>query len=558
MIGRLLSRMRQLGDDPVLRRWLLLRAFRQVKPGETGQDHRRPDWLDGIPLPEARAGAGAAWREIAGGEPAAPLGLDLLAMRATVRPGDATALFTLDDGDLETRLYLHRFAWIGQLGDGDAVWFRALWSAWKADWLDSVDSWVWHPYTAAERAINLMRAARRFGAPEPAAGFADAIAAHAPRIAARLEYAGEIQTSNHLANNGRGLYLIGLGCNMDGAAATGFAILEHEGVRLFLPSGFLREGSTHYHLLVTANYLECYVAARDAGRGDEAKALLAICRKPAAVAMEIMSAGRLPLIGDISPDETPDATMSRITALRESAPEAFERTCDTGALLRDGLMHRGFGEFDGFWHAAPGGWAPMPGHGHQDVGSAELSWRGVPLFVDPGRGRYGETGDAALYRSAERHGGLTLDGHAPYPPNRPYYDDAFRYRVCGPAPILQAGSDVAEIRFSGYVRISGLNEVMRRWEFSGDGFRLADRVAGHRETRICRRFITPWPVRLEEGAAIISHPEADIRLAPAEGDIMVTPVEIWRAYGRSETGRCIEIACSAKLPWTGAVEVRPV
>ena len=96
-----------------------------------------------------------------------------------------------------------------------------------------------------------------------------------------------------------------------------------------------------------------------------------------------------------------------------------------------------------------------------------------------------------------------------------------------------------------------------RRRVSGDGFRLTDRVAGHRETLVRRRFITPWPIRLEAGAVIISHPEGEIRLAPTEGDIMVTPVEIWHAYGRSETGRCIEIACRAKLPWTGAVEVRP-
>jgi hypothetical protein len=557
MLRRLHSRLRQLVHDPVLRRWLLARLFRRVEAGETGLNHRRPDWLAGIEPVESSAGTGAAWQEIAGGVPGTPLTLDVLAMRTMVPPDDAGALFRLDDGDLETRLYLHRFAWVDQLGDADAVWFRVLWEAWKADWLDSDDSWVWHPYTAAERAINLMRAATRFGAPEAAAAFADCLAAHAPRIAARFEYAGEVQTSNHFANNGRGLYLVGQACNMPNAAETGYEILAHEGARLFRPSGFLREGSTHYHLLVCANYLDCYIAARDAGREDEAKKLLAICRKPAAVAMELLSAGHLPLIGDISPDETPEMTAKRIARFRDTAPEVFERACDARLLLRDGLMHRAFGDFEGFWHAAPGGWPPMPGHGHQDAGSFDMCWRGQPLFVDPGRGAYGEDGDSALYRSARRHSSLTLDGHDPYPPNRPYYDDAFRYRVCGPAPILQAGSDVAEIRFSGYVRFSGLNEVMRRWEFSDKGFRLVDRVAGHRETAIMRRFVTPWPVRLEAGAAIISHPQGDIRLAPAEGDIMVTPVEIWRAYGRSETGRCIEIACRGKLPWTGIVEVHP-
>ena len=75
--------------------------------------------------------------------------------------------------------------------------------------------------------------------------------------------------------------------------------------------------------------------------------------------------------------------------------------------------------WSGLWFLSPEGWSPMPGHGHQDAGGFEVHWKDTPLFVDVGRGAYGDDGEAALYRSALVHNGLTLDDLDPYPPHKP-------------------------------------------------------------------------------------------------------------------------------------------
>ena len=82
------------------------------------------------------------------------------------------------------------------------------------------------------------------------------IAVHAYSILHRLEYFGEHHTSNHLANNGRGLYLIGAILNDEELLSLGGKILTAEIQRIFLPSGVLREGSTHYHALLAKNLVE--------------------------------------------------------------------------------------------------------------------------------------------------------------------------------------------------------------------------------------------------------------------------------------------------------------
>ena len=48
---------------------------------------------------------------------------------------------------------------------------------------------------------------------------------------------------------------------IDEWADTGADILLAEGRRLFGPSGMLREGSSHYHVLVTKWFVECWLAA---------------------------------------------------------------------------------------------------------------------------------------------------------------------------------------------------------------------------------------------------------------------------------------------------------
>ncbi len=299
MISAALRKGRQMSSDPVLRRWLLGRLFGQW-PGEPAYRAHCPPYLDGL-LPLAPETPHTDLRE---GDPASPLAsteLRLPGLRLTLAPGDERNLFQRPFDDIETLLGLHRFAWIkASEGEIDPAWVSVLWGAWCESHKTPDETWAWHPYTAAERAINILAFARRHGLPGPRDETIRILAGHAPAIASRLEYFGDHHTSNHLANDGRGLYLLGLNLGLPKSIEIGARILIEEAARIFRPSGILREGSSHYHLLLAHNYADCAAAAKKADR-PETDALEAIAKKARSVIPHLKLPGGFPLVGDISP-----------------------------------------------------------------------------------------------------------------------------------------------------------------------------------------------------------------------------------------------------------------
>ncbi len=564
MIGKL----KQLIGDPTLRRWLAARALGRAPAPPPFVPHR-PPYLAGDVFPDAvpAPSSGGGLRDDA---PVRPLSLPLPGESATVSPGNGAALFARRFIDTEALLAVHRFAWVPVLGDAaDPAWVAALWRTWHSRFSAPDDSWAWHPYTAAERAVNLLAFFRRRGWPEPTAETRACLASHAPAIARRLEYFGEHGTGNHLANNGRGLFFLGLELGMPAYADLGAKILTEEARRIVMPSGILREGSSHYHLLYARNYVEAWLWARRHGHGAMA-GLEAVAARMLAVIPHLFLKGGLPLVGDISPDCPPEhlaaflpgnAAQTGWGALLDADERAaFLALRDavvpvgTAPLAADGWLRADFGDWNGLWHLAPGGWPTIPGHGHQDAGAFELHWRDNPLFVDLGRGAYGENGEAALYRSARVHNGVTLDDLDPYPPNKPYYDETFRRREGGPTPTLKADADGVTLAFGGYARI-GAPVARRKWTFSPDGFAIEDMIDGQGRAVVTRRLHTPWPCESVGDAALVRTPAGAFRLRTEGTAPVLRPVTRWTAYGSGGPATAIAFESRASLPWRGTLRV---
>jgi hypothetical protein len=558
MMGALARKVRQVMADPALRRYLLERALgRMAPPSAFVSGH--PPYLPGLVL--AGRPQPPDFSVLPDRAPVAPLELDLPGCRVLVDPADPGAPFRAKYADIETFLALHRFAWLPLLGDAvDPAWVGALWHQWRRHHGQPGPGWDWHPYTAAERAINLLDYGRRQGLPGPVDDSLAVLAAHAPAIAARLEYGGPHYTGNHLANNGRGLYRIGLDLGWDEAAEMGLRILTAEAERIFAPSGILREGSSHYHLLLTRNYVSCWLAACR-HRRPEADFLAGVAGRAMAVARHLLLPGGLPLVGDISPD-CPPAHLTADWAYGLPMAEAAALAAlplpdlDISALAADGWLRGDFGPWSGLWHAAPQGWPFMPGHGHHDLGSFELHWRGQPLFIDPGRGAYGETGDAALYRSAAVHNGLQLDGADPTPPNRPYYDDSFRKRIGGDIPALSANPDRVRLVHHGF-RAQGADRLVREWHFSDSRLEIRDAVDGNGHHKLSRHFVTPFPVRRDGTDVLVDSPAGTVRVR-ADAVLTVAPLSHWIAYGRAAPATAIVAEVAATLPWQGLVSIDAV
>lgn len=563
MLRPLVRKVRTLAADPVLRRWVTARGF----PRSVSARASAPAYLDGL-LPLAPEPPQARFAALAEAAPARPIVLPLAGEELRLEPGDAPTVFERRFADPETLESLHRFAWLPLLGDkADPAWVQALWRAWRAGFATPADNVAWQAYSAAERAVNVLDYGQRRGLPGPAPETAALLAQHGPAIAERLEYFGDEGTSNHLAANGRGLYLLGLHLGLPRCTEIGARILLQEAQRIFRPSGVLREGSSHYHLLLAKQYASAWLAARARGR-PEAADLAAVVRRALAVVPHLMLSGGLALIGDVSPDCPPEflaglaggeggwadllsaGDREALDSLRRSVPPA-----ELATLRSDGWLRADIAGWSGLWHGAPGGWSLATGHGHQDWGSFEVHRGRQPLFVDPGRGSYGEEGEAAYFRSAHAHNGIVVDRHDPYPPNKPYYDDAFRQAVGGVPPMLAALPDGVAASFSGFTRLRGVGAVTRRWRFADDGFAIDDTVAGTGRHTISRYLHSQLPASADGGKVALIGAEARF-VVSADVPIAIEPSTRWIAYGKGRPATRLVIETDTALPWRGTIAVK--
>ncbi|HTH15896.1 MAG TPA: heparinase II/III family protein, partial [Magnetospirillum sp.] len=547
----------KLKADPVLRRWLWLRLLGRAVSPAPFTPHRPPYFRP----PAAEPARAPDLPALEAGMPQGSLTLPVPGGGVTVEAGRLD-LFSRPYADGEALSALHRFAWLPLMPDVDGAWVAALWQAWCEGYGHPQDGPAWEAYTAAERVINILDFACRRGLPGERDATIAALAAHGPAMIERLEYYGEQGTCNHLANNGRGLYRLGLELGLADTARLGLDILVEEAQRLFLPSGVLREASTHYHLLYLRNYVDCWLAARRHGR-SEVGWLAALAQRFWTVLPHFALPGGMPLMGDISPDSPPaflaglfpGAAMEQgWTGLLSSDERAALghmrdgiQPADAGLLAVDGWLRGDFGRWSALWHGEPAGWRLPTGHGHEDLGAAEIHLDGIPLFVDSGRGAYGESGEAALYLAAAVHGTLQVDGHDPFPANKPYYDEPFRGAMAGAPPVLARTADGLELAHGGFMRLSGVGMVRRRHAFDQTSLLIEDTVEGKGRRRLTRRLVTPHAVRAEGSAVLIEAPNFAVRVS-AEVPLACRPMKRWLAYGEAAPAFAIEANCTVALP----------
>jgi hypothetical protein len=551
--------------DPVLRHWLLRRTIGLEKsPAAFVAGH--PPYLSDA----AETHYPGATEFAAGGfsMPARGIRISLPGQSVELSPGAPSALFATSYADIETVLGAHRFAWVPLAGEElDPDWVALLWQCWADEFGDGDSGWPWHAYTAAERAINIIDFSRQFGLPgDPDATLA-LLARHADIIRDGLEYFGEHYTSNHLSNNGRGLLRIGTALGLTSHADTGAKIMVAEAGRIFGRSGVLREGSTHYHLLVTRNYIDAWLDARDGGL-DQADMLRDIAAGAIGAIPGLILPGGLPFIGDISPDVTP-AYLGRLygagaaNAWPANLPELQQRDAlsflsEIPPVSPDRIADDGWHRFGGHeWHALsyvpPDGWSPMPGHGHHDLGSFELHDRDIPVIIDPGRGSYADT----RYEGAAIHNGVTIDDHSPTPENRPYYAAAFRERVIGEPPKMQRTRNGRRLCNAGFGYLKAVTAVDREWQFTDSRVEITDRIGGLGGHRICRSFCTPLAVTREADDVIMSAGSRSYRLS-ADADFRFEDVTRWFAYGDGSPVTQIVSEWQGALPMSGVVTIERI
>jgi len=556
MIDDALRKARQVIADRVLRQWLLRMAV-GLEESPSGFVAGHPPYLTGEPEQNSSPIV-TDIREAHFSAPAGNIRIQLPGLSVELSPDDPSALFGNSYADLETLLGAHRFAWVPMAGGNlNPDWVAFLWTCWAEGFGDNNSGWPWHAYTAAERAINIIDFARQFGLPGEKDATLALLAKHAGVIRGGLEYFGDHYTSNHLSNNGRGLLRIGTALGLEDHARTGATIMVAEAGRIFGRSGVLREGSTHYHLLLTRNYIDAWLDAR-AGGLDQADTLREIAERAIAAIPGLCLPGGVPLIGDISPDVSP-SFLGYLTRDRrpeiwpENLPADRRRAFD--AMIKsvlpvspDRLADDGWHRFGGYsWQALayvpPDGLPPIPGHGHQDMGSFELHEGETPVIIDPGRGSYADS----LYEAAAVHNGVMIDGRGPVPVNRPYYDAAFRARVVGAPPEMRRTRDGRILCNAGFGYSKSVKSVEREWYFNEKGAEITDRLIGRGRRNIRRQFCIPHPVVIDGDTVIINAGTKSYRLSFGAG-FSSKEIVCWRAYGQGIPGNLIVSESRVPLP----------
>lgn len=558
-------------SDPVLRRWAFDRLRKRWHPHENFTAHL-PPYLPATPA-EAAIRDGGFPELAAAGKPDGSLELRLPGQSLSVEDCETRNLFTRSFDQPEVEQGLHAFSWLPLQPDTDPAWVAALWQGWSAHHglPQPDDSPAWDAAVAARRALNLLDYARRHGLPGPREESVARLAAHAPAILEGLDWREDGTQDTRMIAEACALIRLGLAFGLENHAQTGLAILNEEARRQFDAAGLLSQGAIHHHQVAVMDIAGVWLAARRQNH-RETHVIEGLLRRVIGPLPAIAINGVLPMVGDLSAEFPPDFLACLLAdtpldqgwsaLLNAEDREAFgllrdgARLYDLEALNAGGWLRQTVGPWSGLWHGFPGGWMPVRGYGHADLGSATLHYEGVPVFVDPGNGTSGAEGRA--YRSAAAHGGLTLDGADPYPRNRALYCDAFRRDVAGKPPVLRAEFDGASCTFEGYSRLLGHNEVQRRWRVEERTMIIDDMVNGTGRALLARRLITQHPLVLQEdGSVILSAPGFALRIS-ADTKAQLQPGKVWTAWGESQPAQAILFQERVNFPWQGRITVEPL
>ena len=195
----------------------------------------------------------------------------------------------------------------------------------------------------------------------------------------------------------------------------------------------------------------------------------------------------------------------------------------------------------------------MPGHGHQDLGSFELHDDDLPIIVDPGRGSYADF----RYEEASVHNGMTIDGKAPMPVNRPYYSEAFRRRIVGALPKMERTRSGRVLRAAGFTYLNTVKSVEREWRFTDSTAEILDRINGRGRHVVCRRLCTPLAVTRVGNSVVMSDGARTYRVSLG-GDLTLEQITCWSAYGEGIPATQIVSEFRGSLPFEDVMKVERI
>jgi uncharacterized heparinase superfamily protein len=292
---------------------------------------------------------------------------------------------------------------------------------------------------------------------------------------------------NHLFANAKALVFAGLffeGGEADRWLAKGLALLRREVPEQILKDGGHFERSPMYHSMILEGLLDLVNLSRSYGGSASAG-----CRG-LVPAWEEMARRMLPWLGAMCHPDGEIALFNDAAFGVEPSPLELESYAQrlglfSGVYPRDGVTHlseSGYVRFQkddvvALLDVAPLGPDYLPGHGHADTLSFEMSLNGRRILVDTGTSRYDECPERLFQRGTAAHNTVVVDD-ADSSEVWGSFRVARRARPFGLGIKESDEETVMECSHDGYRRLPGKVVHKRRWVFGPGRLRVEDSLEG--------------------------------------------------------------------------------
>lgn len=474
-----LRKIKEILSDPELRSWML---FKALNPGDKGlvSKHGLPPYLDEneinvfIDLKESKLDLNQL-NKVSKTPPLENVKINLASKDIEIPYKELTEInfFESSDSflnkldDVEDRESFFRLSVLLHSLEGQNG-FSEIEEKIVKDWInaDCMDSNAWYPYTIAERLANIgiflcRSQCYKSWSNEFKELFLERILNEGLKLYETLEYFGEDLTCNHLSNNGRGIMWAGYLLGSAEIIKLGSRVMKSEFDRIVQNHGIIREGSSHYQLLVTRNYLEACWVLKNSGLDAESRDFEKMAKKLQKGSQFLMLQGINPLVGDISPDFSPEWFKSVISTKNSSAEYQGWRNHFSdflvddeeefmGAKLQDDFIRIDKDGFSVLIHINKSGFPMLPGHAHCDSSSLVVVYMGRELLIDLGRKDYKK--ESNHYLRDVSHNSIRLNNSPKEFLPRGVYGKEFIQKISGGSTKIKVDEEV-NLEIPNYKRI---------------------------------------------------------------------------------------------------------
>jgi hypothetical protein len=425
----------------------------------------------------------------------------------------------------------------------------------------------------------------------------------ADTLSERLEYFIPSATCNHPLNNARALYFAGKCLGVPRFSELAVAIISERLNSILDIDGFLREGSSHYHFLVTRWLLEIQFTANEFND----KPVLNLIRHPISLAIKrclfflVESTSErfsLPLIGDVSPDcepawliDLPYSSLSRgsIPGIKTLSRDLkgwaslwtsnsiahTNATKDTfiseiykfvspniisnyQSFTTQGWYRLDWRDWCLIWHAESGPKEAYASHAHEDFGSFSIYHRGREVVIDIGRPSYERLSQSGNYSVTHiAHNSISVQGLGPMLTHRDrMLPPRYRNAEVSVEARFELETVIIELTHKGYerLRFNGSNFCHKRVIcLEADNLQITDLLSG--DGRVNISLALHFADKLDSKSSLISLERSSSGLYILQDEIYCGSSDTfygWRypSYGERQPCSTHIISAIANLPTT--------